>query len=146
MPFNKHSLVSVDCCSEFDCAHWDDWPLLHPLVLVCVPLPHVCEHSDQLPHKDHCGTKNIKLFYSKKSIRFEILYNFLKMCNLSNWRRGHRGRDSMVIGFTTTYVISGYHLNVVSFNPVHGEVYSIQDYEIKSVVFSRYSGFLLQIN
>ena len=31
------------------------------------------------------------------------------MCNSSNWRRGHRGRDCMVIGFTTTYAISGYH-------------------------------------
>ena len=23
--------------------------------------------------------------------------------------RGHRGRDHMVVGFTTTYAISGYH-------------------------------------
>jgi len=39
---------------------------------------------------------------------------------------------------------------VVSSNPVHGEVYSIQHYVIKicnrSVVFSRYSGFLHQYN
>ena len=26
------------------------------------------------------------------------------MCN-----RGHRGRDRMVVGFTTTYAISAYH-------------------------------------
>ena len=31
------------------------------------------------------------------------------MCNLSNWRRGRRGRDSMVVGFITTYAISAYH-------------------------------------
>jgi len=41
--------------------------------------------------------------------------------------RGRRGRDRMVVGFTTTCAISAYHhtTKVVSSNPVHGEVYSI---------------------
>ena len=39
----------------------------------------------------------------------------------------------MVVGFTTTYVISAYNHYVVSLNPTHGEVYSIQLYVIKFV-------------
>jgi hypothetical protein len=39
----------------------------------------------------------------------------------------------MVVAFTTTCAISAYHINVVSSNPVHGEVYSIQYYVIKFV-------------
>ena len=42
--------------------------------------------------------------------------------------RGRRGR--MVVGFTTNCAISAYQTNVVSLNPVHGEVYSIQHYVI----------------
>jgi hypothetical protein len=54
--------------------------------------------------------------------------------------RGRRGRDRMRVGFTTA-------TEVVSSNPVHGEVFFIQHYAIKlvgdrSVVFSRYSGFI----
>jgi len=40
-----------------------------------------------------------------------------------------RGCDRMVVGFTTIYA----NTNVVSSNPVHGEVYSIQHYVIKKV-------------
>ena len=65
--------------------------------------------------------------------------------------RGRRGRDSMVVGFTTTYAISAYHTDVVSSNPVHGEVYSIQHYVIsltvtcdRSEVLSGYTSFLHQ--
>ena len=39
----------------------------------------------------------------------------------------------MVVGFTTTCTISAYHTKVVSSNPFHGEVYSIQHYAIKFV-------------
>ena len=40
--------------------------------------------------------------------------------------RSRRGRDRMVVGFTTTYAISIYlHTDVVSSNPAHGEVYNI---------------------
>jgi len=49
--------------------------------------------------------------------------------------RGHRGRDRMVVWFTTTCAISAYHqcTKIVSSNPVHGKVYSIQHYVIKFV-------------
>ena len=48
--------------------------------------------------------------------------------------RGRRGRDRMLVGFTTTCAISAYHhYLVVSSNPVHGEVYLIQHYVIKFV-------------
>jgi len=53
-----------------------------------------------------------------------------------NIYRDCRGRDSMVVGFTTTYTISTIEsllANVVSSNPAHGEVYSIQHYVIKFV-------------
>ena len=41
-------------------------------------------------------------------------------------QRGRRGRDRMVVGFTTTYAIGTYSTtNVVFSNPDHGEVYSI---------------------
>jgi hypothetical protein len=44
-------------------------------------------------------------------------------------RRGNRrGRDRMVVGFTTTYA---FITNVVSSNPAHREVYLIQHYVIR---------------
>ena len=46
--------------------------------------------------------------------------------HVSTLRRGHR--DRMVVGFTTTSAIT---TKVVSFNPVHGEVYLIHHYVIK---------------
>ena len=47
---------------------------------------------------------------------------------------GRRGRDRMVVGFTTTYMQSvPFTSKVVSSNPVHGEEYSIQHYGIKCV-------------
>jgi len=52
------------------------------------------------------------------------------------------GRDRMVVGFTTTQAISAYHL-VVSSNPAHAEIYSIQHYVIKFVSdLRRVGGFL----
>ncbi len=56
-----------------------------------------------------------------------------KKRRLSSHVGGHRGRDRMVVGFTTTYAINVYHANVVSANPAHGEMYSIQHYVIKFV-------------
>jgi len=44
---------------------------------------------------------------------------------------GHRGRDRMVVGFTTTYAISTYHHYRCEFESqslyisVHGELYSV---------------------
>ena len=47
---------------------------------------------------------------------------------------GRRDPDRMVVGFTTTYVISAYYTNkVVSSNLVYGEVHSIHHYVIKFV-------------
>jgi hypothetical protein len=39
-------------------------------------------------------------------------------------------RDRMAVGFTTTCAIRIYHLKLVSSNPAHSEVYSIQHYVI----------------
>ena len=48
-------------------------------------------------------------------------------CHLSRLSGGRRGRDRMVVGFTTTRAISACIITkVTSSNPVHGEVYSIQ--------------------
>jgi hypothetical protein len=52
-----------------------------------------------------------------------------------------RGRDRMVVGFIITYANSAHH---VSSNPVHGEVYSIQHYVIKSVSDLRQVGGFLR--
>ena len=53
-----------------------------------------------------------------------------------NKLRGHGGHDDMVVGFTT---------NVVSLNPVHGEVYSIQHYVIKFFNDLRQIGDFLRV-
>ena len=68
--------------------------------------------------------------------------------------RYRRGRDRMVVVFTTTCAIGvPITTKVVSSNPAHGEVYSIQHFFLslsgtydRSVVFSEYSGFLHQNN
>jgi len=61
---------------------------------------------------------------------FYTIFTFLSFIHNLRIRRGH---DRMVVGFTTTCAISVYHHQVVSSNPVHGEVYSIQHYMIKFV-------------
>jgi hypothetical protein len=48
-------------------------------------------------------------------------------------KRGRRGRDRMVVGFTTNCANSAYY-QVLSSDPVHGEVYSIQHYVIQFVL------------
>jgi hypothetical protein len=51
----------------------------------------------------------------------------------------------MIVGFTTTYMQSvPITTNVVSSNPVHGEVYSIQHYVIKFVSDLRQIGGFLR--
>ena len=70
---------------------------------------------------------------------YVIYYTFLTS--------GRCGRDHVVVGFTTTYVISSVPITttVVSLNLAHGEVYSIQHYVIKFVSEVRQvSGFLHQ--
>ena len=51
--------------------------------------------------------------------------------------RGRRGRDSMVVGFTTTCAISVITTHVVSSNPRHGDVYSIL-YRMSVCVFCNF--------
>jgi hypothetical protein len=46
---------------------------------------------------------------------------------------GRRGRDRMVVDFTTTYSISAYHHLFVRSNPAIGDLYSIQHYVIQFV-------------
>ena len=58
--------------------------------------------------------------------------------------RGCCGRDRMVVGFATTCAISAFTTEIVSSNPVHGEVYSIQCYAIKFVSDLRQVGGLLR--
>jgi len=53
--------------------------------------------------------------------------------------KGRRGRDHMVVGFTTTCAIS------MSSNPIHGEVNSIQHYMIKIVSDLRHIGGFLRV-
>ena len=45
-------------------------------------------------------------------------------------QRGHRGRGRMVVGFTTTCALVPITKNFATSRPAHGEVYSIQLYEI----------------
>ena len=74
---------------------------------------------------------------------------YLEQCQLVIWGR----HDRMVVGFTITYGWIYYYLcnkclsphtdNVVSLNPTHGEVYSIQHYVIKFVSdLQQVGGFL----
>jgi len=44
------------------------------------------------------------------------------------FQRGRHGRVRSVVRFTTTYAVNAYHHIVVSSNPDHGKVYSIQHY------------------
>ena len=63
--------------------------------------------------------KNVKSSFKKKFPSYR-----------SKWDR--RGRDRMVVGFTTARAITA---KVVSSNPTHGEMYSIQHYVIKFVSY-----------
>ena len=52
----------------------------------------------------------------------------------SIFQRGHHGSDRMVVGIPTTQLpVQSVTIttNVVSSNPIHGEVYSIQHYVMK---------------
>ena len=71
--------------------------------------------------------------------------------NLLLQYRGRHVRDRMIVGFTTTSVISAYHHKSSELKYTDGEVYLITHYVIKFVIdlrqvggFSGYSGFLHQ--
>ena len=59
--------------------------------------------------------------------------------------RGSRGRDRMVVGFTTTCESVPITTKVVSSNPVRGEMYSIQQYVITFVSDLRQVGGFLRV-
>ena len=80
-------------------------------------------------------------------------HNYMVVGFMSSlWDQSCCGRDHTVVRFTTTYMQSvPITTKVVSSNPAHGEVYSIQHHVIKLVSdllqvggFSRYSGFFHQ--
>ena len=58
-----------------------------------------------------------------------------QLIHVPSYRRVRRGRDHMVVGFTTTLPMQSVPITTyaVSSNPTHGEVYSIQHYVIKFV-------------
>jgi hypothetical protein len=65
------------------------------------------------------------ILIKKKAWKFQI--DTISMCSTRQlWNR--RGRDRMVDGFTTTYVISAYHNRSCEFESVYDEVYSIKHY------------------
>ena len=57
---------------------------------------------------------------------------FTQTHSIPTFARGSLGCDHMVVGFTTTYAISGYHYHY-EFEPCSGEVYSIQHYVIELI-------------
>ena len=57
----------------------------------------------------------------------------------------HRGRDRMVVGFTIPVQSVPITTKVVSSNPVHGEVYSMQHYLIKFVSDLQHVGGFPQV-
>jgi hypothetical protein len=62
---------------------------------------------------------------------------------------GRCGRDRIVVGFITTCAITAYYIfcttKVVSLNPAHGKVYSIQHYVTKFVSNLRQVGAFLHV-
>jgi len=71
------------------------------------------------------------------------IYTLLIILDLETDTRGRRGRDRMVVGFTTTYAISAYHHWCCEFESRSGR--GLQHYVIKFVSDLRQvSGFLHQ--
>jgi hypothetical protein len=101
----------------------------------------------QLNYLDHQFdlTRNKGVDHIKKDVHIMVqraVIKFVRGCH-------GRGRDRIVVGFTSTFVISAsvsITTNVVSSNSVHGEVYLINLSVTcgRSVVFLWYSGFLHQ--
>jgi len=98
--------------------------------------------------------RNIYLNGNRFLVRVSSISDFIfqfvhTLKTLLELKRGRCGRDRLVVGFTTTCVISAYD-QVVRSNPAHGEVYSIQHYMIKFVCDLRQVGrflpFSLPIN
>ena len=89
---------------------------------------------------------NVNCFLVRVSCISDIICQFVHRLSIPlKLKGGRRGRDRMVVGFTTTCAISAYY-QVVRSNPVHGEVYSIQYYAIQFVRDLRFLPFSLPIN
>ena len=84
------------------------------------------------------------LLYKKIIINIFIL-SYFKWKNIFPCTGDHCGRDCMVVRFTTTYMQSvPITTKVVSSNPTHGKVYSLQLYVMKFVSdLWQVCGFLL---
>jgi len=54
--------------------------------------------------------------YGNNSLLVSVIYSLMG---------GRRGRDRMIVGFTTTYAINAYHHKHCEFESCSGEVYSI---------------------
>jgi hypothetical protein len=63
-----------------------------------------------------------KLVWTQYFAWHTVIWAFVSLYYFKGWQ-GHHGRDRMVIGLTTIYAIT---TKVLSLNPTHGEVYSIQ--------------------
>jgi len=86
-----------------------------------------CLAHKEPPNKREFQYSKLAVAYVKGAFIFQntwpVIYFFLKVgCEfVSSYQisgRGRRGRNRMVVGFTTTYAISVYHTNVGSSNPV----------------------------
>jgi hypothetical protein len=60
-----------------------------------------------------------------------LIVSFNSSGSILERSEGRRGRDCIVVGFTLPVQSVSIITKVVSSNPVHGEVYSIQHYVIK---------------
>jgi hypothetical protein len=73
--------------------------------------------------------------YTRIQMDTVLLSTLCNLINTLNYIRGCSGHDRMVVGFITTEVVSS--------NPAHGDVYSIQHYVIKLVSDLRQVGGFL---
>jgi hypothetical protein len=91
----------------------------------------------------HCNEwKYLKVLMFSSVITFELFgLSFHKIKRYV----GCRGRDCMVVGFTTTVQSVPITTKVVSSNPIHDKVYSIQHYVIKFVSDLQQVGDFLRV-
>ena len=88
---------------------------------------------------------NDNCFLVRVSCISDFIFQFVHTLNAPlELKGGRRGRDRMVVGFTTNCANSAYNQAVRS-NPVHGEVYPIHHYVIQFVLdFRQVEHFLYQ--
>ena len=109
----------------------------HLLSLLKIPL-HILWQVHQTRFID-----NFRIVYGYILIHIHYLINVINFL-VTNNKRGRRGRDRMVVGFTTTFAISVYHHWSCDFESRSGEVYLIQPYVINFVSDLRHVGGFLR--